>query len=817
MALMSAGQHELASELRPLEGLLVEVRGSEAPYEPEPGAYSLGGEPLDVNGERGRVVGWDPDIRKYVVETFSGHVLYLLERNLVEYEPGDPEDGGFDVTWPTGPTSFGIFSSMVAENLKTKGFCVVQTMLGDLGAQSAVDAAKTLRYGTLSDDVEEQYLGLEADSKVCWLQYEPPDEFGAEAVGMRIYDVEDFGPDMTLDGLDGLAFCDKALTVLAAAMWPLTPEFEDDKAFVAWGRTNPLVRVGIEPGETHHIRAVPVDVDPGDGDDTHTAFVASKKLCLLYVVDGGGGELRLTPKGEAYDFDEATLPLAKNRLVVIRCDDQGMDFCYRPLGDSLALQTWVLDTPREILEKEQQLRVIDGPEEPLGARSNVMAVTTRYPGFGYDPLAYWNMFFSGTDTQVEVPICRWDIDVYYREDHTFGFSIQRHGGLIQQAELECFDNAFFGIADEDTNAIAPYQRCLLEVGYECLARAEHMRDQLRGFKCGVFVGDSGSDWDQVRQSRRLDLVWPGRNRSIGACRLSHIMGMTGPCSSADTACSSSLVALGVCQQSMRRHLDDQKSPGIDSDIKHGLVMGSQTVVGAGTYIALSGPGMLSPKGRCFTFDTSADGYARGEGIGAMKMKRCDDSIDATGRMCMLIGASVNQDGKSASMTAPHGPSQQEVIRASLREGGLDTSVITIAECHGTGTALGDPIEIGALRGVFGTDRLAPLLETSAKASLGHLEAGAGAAGFIKCCLMLQFSAGAPNDHCRELNPHLDVEGFPTTFETEVVDFGANSGLTGVSSFGFGGTNARADLWGNCQRAHRYSIAGTLTKRREMVF
>lgn len=821
MALMPVGECDAARELRPLEGVLVEVNGVEGLYEPDTHLYGHGVEPFEVNGERGRVVGWDEEIGTYVVQTFSGHVLSLPEDKLIEYDPADPRDGGFDVAWPHGPTSFGIFSSIVSENIKTKGVCVIQMMLGDQGVENAVEYAKTMRYGALRDDVEEEYLGNGAEtSKVCWLQYEPPDEHGAETTGMRAYDVEEFGSDMTLDHLDGLAYCDKALTVIAASMWPLTPEFEGDKAFVSWGRTNPLVRANVEPGEEHHVRSTPVDVDPGNGMETHTQFVASKRLCLLYVVNSGGGELELTPKSEAYDFEETVIPLSKNQLVIFRCDYQGFYFSYKPLGENLALQSWVLDVPHDIREKEEQLRVIDGPEEPMGERSNVMSVMTRYPGCGHDPLAYWNMFFTSTDTQVEVPIVRWDIDIYYRAEHTIGYSHQKHGGMLQQAELENFDNAFFGLSDAEANIMAPYQRCLLEVGYECLTRAEYKREDLRGFECGVFVGDSGSDWEELaRPTDLLQNYKAGRERSVASSRLSFIMGMVGPTFTAETACSSSLVALGMCQQAMRLQLAEkgQATPHIDTRVQHGLVLGTNTIIGTKSYIGLSGPGMLSPQGRCFTFDNTADGYARGEGIGGIKMKMCDSSLSAAGRMCVVVGACVNQDGKSASMTAPHGPSQQEVIRASMREGGLDTSGITIAECHGTGTALGDPIEVGALRGIFNASRHTPLLFTSAKTCLGHLEAGAGAAGFIKCCLMLQFSVGIPNNHCRSLNPHLDVEGFPAYFESEAVDFEQNSGLTGVSSFGFGGTNARADVWGNCQQAHRYSVAGTVTKRREMIF
>lgn len=392
-----------------------------------------------------------------------------------------------------------------------------------------------------------------------------------------------------------------------------------------------------------------------------------------------------------------------------------------------------------------------------------------------------------------------------------------HGALIQQAEIESFDNQFFGITPEEVMTIAPYMRCCLEVGYETLHRAGYKREELKDFKCGVFVGDSGSDWDAgpfIYHGNMGKQIY-GKERSICCTRLSHVMGLTGPCSTAETACSSSLVATGVAQMTMRMKLPDQKTCSIASELYHGLVLGSNTLIGPMSYISLSGPGMLTSNGRCFTFDHSADGFARGEGIGGIKLKVCNNSIEAVGRISCLIGACVNQDGRSASMTAPHGPSQQEVIRNSMREGGLSASMITIAECHGTGTALGDPIEVGALRGVMSKDRSVPILKTSAKTNVGHGEAAAGIAGLIKCVLMLNFVVGAPNIHLLVLNPHLDVQGFPVYFETEAMDLSANSGLTGVSSFGFGGTNARADIWGHALHGHHFSITGTLVKNRQV--
>jgi acyl transferase domain-containing protein len=267
---------------------------------------------------------------------------------------------------------------------------------------------------------------------------------------------------------------------------------------------------------------------------------------------------------------------------------------------------------------------------------------------------------------------------------------------------------------------------------------------------------------------------------------------------------------------MRFREPDQKNPSLATEIYDGLVIGSNTLIAAGSYISLSGPGMLTSNGRCFTFDHSADGFARGEGIGSIKFKVTVDCLEAMGSYAKLIGACVNQDGRSASMTAPHGPSQQEVIRNSMREGGLSTANITIAECHGTGTALGDPIEVGALRGIFKAGRSIPFMKTSAKTNIGHLEAAAGVAGLIKCIIMLNYSTGAPNCHLLVLNPHLDVAGYPVYFETESVDFGHNSGLTGVSSFGFGGTNARADVWGHATKGARYSLAGSLPRARNVI-
>lgn len=723
--------------------------------------------------------------------------------------PPHPEDGGYDVAWPSGEDEHEEFSATVAETVNEKGYCVIDMPFSDEAVKEVESSVQQMEWGVFPSETEEEYLGVDVvDSKVAWLQY--MGYYQASQTRLRMFDIEEMGPNMAMDQLAPLELCDRALTNVAALMWPYTPDYEDDKAFAVFQRTAGLVRASMNSGD-EGVRSRTFGQDEQSELDSHISFVDGKRLCVMFLVDNEGGELELFPNPTGYDYNEVTLPLTKGKIIVFRCDALGLNYSYRPKGKNLSVMSWVLDIPSTWKEKEEALRIIDGPAEPEGKRNNIMGVHTRYPGLGFQVQAYWNMLVAGGDTQVKVPLQRWDTEIYYRAEHTIGFSMTCHGATLQQSEIELFDNQFFGIDAKEAQEMAPYMRCMLEVGYEALHNAGHRKNELKNFKCGVFVGDSGSDWDSVHQTdlRNRPVVFAGRERSAAANRMSHIFGLTGPTSTAETACSSSLVALGIAQMTMRQKLEDQMNPNIATDLKHGLVIGCNTLIGPYGYISLSGPGMLTHQGRCFTFDHSADGFARGEGIGSIKLKVCDDFFEAAGRVAMLIGCSVNQDGRSASMTAPHGPSQQEVIRQSMREAGLSPNMITIAECHGTGTALGDPIEIGALRGVMRADRSVPILKTSSKTNMGHLEAGAGMAGLIKCICMLNYSAGAPNVHLFVLNPHLDVAGYPVYFESELIDYGANSGLTGVSSFGFGGTNARADVWGHATKGHRYSITGPL--------
>nr|AQS99177.1 type I polyketide synthase [Gambierdiscus polynesiensis] len=802
---MAGAPEEEIAELMPLEGLFVEVVG--LPDDGSDAALSK------LNGERGRVIGWDDQQAMYAVQLFSSFRLLLAGEHLREFPVEDSEmRGGFDVAWPDSPTAQGVFASMVSQQINEKGFCVVQMFLGN--HEEAQVMSKELSWGILKGDTEEEYLGEDVvDGKVAWLRYEAAGEEGTPA-GLRMVSMEkEVNRDVSVDH-GALDQCDRALTNLAALLWPLTPEWEE--GFHSWGRTGGLVRAGFQKDDPEGVRGNILKSDDGKDLDRHMTFVSTKRLCMIYLIDSRGGELRLTPNNEAYEYNEAIIPLSSNKVIVFRCDDMGHNFSYKPRGNNLNLTCWVLDIPPDEIDWEEALRVLDGPEEPLGPRTNVMSADVRFPGCSFGRMPLWNMMYAGADSQVRIPLLRWDADVYYAKEFVPGCSMTCHGGLVQETEIMGLDNVFFGISDKEARFMDPCQRCVLEVGYEALSSAGHRPQRLQGFRCGVFVGDAGSDWYDVCKDAH---TWADDDRSIKdsskwevCTRLSCVWGLVGPTTTCDTACSSSLVACGFAQMKLRRRMGDQRKTSAGTELSNALVVGTNLLLDVSKYIHLSGPQMLSQDGRCFTFDQSADGYARGEGIGAITLKVCENSVDSLNRMAVLVGTAVNQDGKTSSLTAPNGPSQQEVIKESMREGGLTPNMTTVAELHGTGTALGDPIEVGALEAVMKIDRGSrPILKTTAKTNIGHLEASAGIAGLIKCMLMLSFSCGLANVHLHVLNPHLETDGYPVYFETENTDYWSNSGLTGVSSFGFGGTNARADVWGHCQHGHRYCITGILPR------
>ena len=349
--------------------------------------------------------------------------------------------------------------------------------------------------------------------------------------------------------------------------------------------------------------------------------------------------------------------------------------------------------------------------------------------------------------------------------------------------------------------MVPEQRLVLRTGHQALTEAG-LEHSLKGSWISTYLGDCANEsatycptLDACRQT--------GTTSAATAARIAHLFGLRGSTCSFDTACSSSLVALGHAHAQLRIA---SQNGGLQSSTAAGaLVVGVRVLFGPEGFVGLGAAGFLSLHGRCFTFDSGAHGFGRGEGCCAVFLAKDHEDDDVELHLASLSGSSVNQDGRSASLTAPHGPSQQSCIRASLLMAKVSPNSVAVAECHGTGTSLGDPIEVGALCGVMKNRGSTPLLMTSSKSNVGHAESAAGLNGLVKCFLMLITSASAPNVHLRVLNPNLDTAGFPCLYESECVDAHCNSQNVGVSSFGFGGTNARADLWGHCQQGPRSEL------------
>ncbi|CAJ1378349.1 unnamed protein product [Effrenium voratum] len=351
--------------------------------------------------------------------------------------------------------------------------------------------------------------------------------------------------------------------------------------------------------------------------------------------------------------------------------------------------------------------------------------------------AWAEIFQAQLDAVVEVPLQRFDVNDYYEADGSGFLTYARHGSFV--AKVELFDGRFFGISSNEAAAIDPQQRHGLEVSYAACHGASRTKQDLTKTSTGVFVGQCANDWAKSSNRRAGTFMGPGTHASIAANRISFCLGLEGVSMTVDTACSSTLVALDLALQ----HLEL-------GHLETALCSGSQLNLIVEPFVAFCNGRLLSTSGRCRTFDASADGFARGEGFGSFFLTKAPSAEYGMGP----AGSKANQDGRSSSLTAPNGPAQQRAILGALKAAGVAAAEISAVECHGTGTALGDPIEVGALKGTL--DDSAPQL-MAGKTNVGHLEGAAGALGLVKCMMVLQHNEAPPNVHFAELNPHIDLK------------------------------------------------------------
>lgn len=443
-------------------------------------------------------------------------------------------------------------------------------------------------------------------------------------------------------------------------------------------------------------------------------------------------------------------------------------------------------TKRALLALEQMQAKLDAWERRQTEPIAIIGMGCRFPGGADNPEAFWQILHDKIDAIAEVPRDRWDIDAFYNPDpNAPGKICTRYGGFV--SHLPEFDAQFFRISPREAMSLDPQQRLLLEVSWETIEDAGLASDRLIGSQTGVFVGICANDyWHRLLQRTATEhdaYVATGNSHSIASGRLSYLFGFTGPSLSVDTACSSSLVAVHLACQSLRNR-----------ECNLALAGGVNRILSPKVSVNFSKARMLSPEGRCKTFDRDANGFVRGEGCGAIALKRLSDAIADGDRIYAVIrGSAVNHDGRTSGLTVPNGPSQQAVIRQALENARLQPQQIQYVETHGTGTALGDPIEVSALAAVYGEnrsrDRSLPI--ASVKTNIGHLEAAAGIAGLIKVVLALQHETIPPHLHFNTPNPHIPWQELPVTVPTTAIPWIQAEGerFAGISSFGFSGTNA----------------------------
>lgn len=432
---------------------------------------------------------------------------------------------------------------------------------------------------------------------------------------------------------------------------------------------------------------------------------------------------------------------------------------------------------------QEQASAQESEHEPIA----IIGMACRFPG-ARDYREFWQNLVHGVDCISEIPESRWDWRAIYGDPKEEpGKTKVKWGGFID--DVDAFDPLFFNISPKEAAYIDPQHRLFLETVWHAMEDGGYSSQQIAGQKIGVYAGVSKNDYAELMREKGVEItpyVSTGTVHSILSNRVSYILDTHGPSESIDTACSSALVALHSAIRDLR-----------NGECSMAFVGGVNAILSPTMYVSHTRSGMLSPDGRCKTFDAAANGYVRAEGVGVLMIKPLRDAIrDGDAIHAVIRGAVINHGGKSTGLTAPNVSAQADVVQAALDDAGLEAGDVTCIEAHGTGTPLGDPIEVDALKKVFGA--VGPehrCVLGAVKTHIGHLESASGIAGLIKMVLQLQHGVIPKNLHFEQLNPRLDLTGSPFVIaQTQqewrplALDGRPTIRRGAVSSFGMGGAN-----------------------------
>ena len=428
---------------------------------------------------------------------------------------------------------------------------------------------------------------------------------------------------------------------------------------------------------------------------------------------------------------------------------------------------------------------VSPPDCPIA----IVGMACRFPGANSIP-EFWDLLESGGNAVSEIAPGSGNrrVDELFSNAASPGPAC-RFCAYVD--EIDQFDAGFFRISPVEAKLLDPQQRMMLETTWQALEDAGINPDRLKGSRTGVYTGISNDEYrmlvvESSKPSEAASCLYAlsGTNLNGTSGRVSFVLGLMGPAKAVDAACASSLVSVHDAVADLQQGKADLAVAG-----------GVQAILNGRIFELRADSMMLSPDGQCKAFDASANGYVRGEGCGVVVLKRLDEAVADGNRIYAVIrGAAVNHGGASSGLTVPHTPALMQVIESALAQAGIAASEVDFLEAHGTGTSVGDPIEINAVSAVYGKGRRAdrPLLVGSVKTNVGHLESAAGIAGLIKAALVMRRGVIPRHLHFREPNPGLDWDRLPLKVTSSMMDLPQRDGrarLAGVNSFGISGTNA----------------------------
>ncbi|KAI2618193.1 polyketide synthase [Hypoxylon sp. NC1633] len=416
----------------------------------------------------------------------------------------------------------------------------------------------------------------------------------------------------------------------------------------------------------------------------------------------------------------------------------------------------------------------------------IVGMACRWPGGVKDPLGFQRLMENGGSGYREFGDHRFSQEAFFRPGPDRPESIAGRGGFLLSEDPRLFDQSFFGISPSEVSTMDPSQRKLLEVVYEAFENAGETWETISGSRTGVFVGNFGCDHLLI-QARNSDHSGPyaatGSGLTILSNRVSHIFDLHGPSLTIDTACSSSLYALHLAVSAIR-----------NDDCDSAIVAACNCILDPGFQLTMTSLGVLSPTSMCHTFDASADGYARGEGFAALVITKVSNALSRGLPIRALVrGTAVNANGRTGGITHPSQSGQEEVIRKAYENAGqLDPADTTYFECHGTGTPVGDPVEVSAIANVFIPPRTAaePLLVGSVKTNLGHTESASALASIMKVVIALENGLIPPTIGVQTANPQINFHDGAIKIVTRTMPWPKGRvRRASINSFGYGGANA----------------------------